>query len=228
MDASRADIEGLKQAAAERALQLVHPGMVLGLGTGTTARYFIEGLARKVREGLVVQGVVTSIESRRLAEAGGIQLTDHLERSLDLAVDGADEIDPQLNCIKGRGGALLREKIVAHASRRFVLIADDSKLVGRLGGIPVPIEVLPFLWEATSRSIESLGGRPQLRTTPAGPFTTDNGNLIFDTSFERVDAGLATTVKAIPGVIEHGLFFGLARAAIVGTSSGVKVLGEPE
>lgn len=228
METSRSDIESRKQAAAERALQMVHPGMVLGLGTGTTARYFIEGLARKVRDGLTVQVVVTSAESRRLAEAGGIRVVDHIASALDLAVDGADEIDPQLNCIKGRGGALLREKIVAHASRRFVLIADDSKLVDHLGGIPVAIEVLPFLWEATSRSVESLGGRPQLRTTPAGPFATDNGNLILDTSFERVDAGLAASMKAVPGIIEHGLFYGLARAAIVGTSGGVRVLGKPE
>src|SRR5438132_9514277 len=163
MAPAAAEVESQKRAAAERAVELVRPGMIVGLGTGSTARYFIDGLGRIVREGLGVQGVVTSDESRRLAAAAGIPIVDRIDAGLDLAVDGADEIDPTLNCIKGRGGALLREKIVAHASRRFILIADESKLVGRLGRGPVPIEVLPFLWEATSRSIESLGGRPELR-----------------------------------------------------------------
>lgn len=217
----------MKEAAASWALRLVRPEMLLGLGTGTTARYFIEGVALKVRAGLRVTAVATSDESRRLAEAGGIMLTDHIDRPLDLAVDGADEIDPDLNCIKGHGGALLREKIVAHASRRFVLIADESKRVPRLGGVPVPIEVLPFLSDATSRSIETLGGRPRLRTTGAGPFTTDNGNLILDTSFERVDPSLGQRLDGIPGVVGHGLFFGLAKAAIFGTRDGVQILGEP-
>src|SRR6266513_2733323 len=226
MATAAAEVEAQKRAAAERALQLVKPGTSVGLGTGSTARYFIEGLAARVRHGLTVQAVVTSLESRALAEAGGIPITDRVDGSLDLAVDGADEIDPTVNCLKGRGGALLREKIVAHASRRFVLIADESKLVGRLGRGPVPIEVLPFLWEATSRSIESLGGRPELRMAPGGPFTTDNGNLVLDTSFGTVDAALGVALHAIPGVIEHGLFFGMAGAAIVGSATGVRVLGE--
>jgi ribose 5-phosphate isomerase A len=221
-----AEAEAQKQAAAERALELVKPGSIVGLGTGSTARYFIEGLARKVRDGLQVQAVVTSLESRAQAEAGGITIRDSVDGSLDLAVDGADEIDPAVNCLKGRGGALLREKIVAHASRRFVLIADESKLVGRLGRGPVPIEILPFLWEATSRSIESLGGRPQLRMAAGEPFTTDNGNLVLDTGFGAVDAALGVALHAIPGVIEHGLFFGMARAAIVGSATGVRILGE--
>jgi len=226
MTTASAEVEAQKQAAAERALQLVKPGTIVGLGTGSTARYFIEGLAARVRHGLTVQAVVTSLESRALAEAGGIPITDRADGSLDLAVDGADEIDPAVNCVKGRGGALLREKIVAHASRRFVLIADETKLVGRLGRGPVPVEVLPFLWEATSRSIESLGGRPQLRMAPGGPFRTDNGNLVLDTSFGVVDAALGVALHGIPGVIEHGLFFGMARAAIVGSASGLRILGE--
>ncbi|MDQ6712317.1 MAG: ribose-5-phosphate isomerase RpiA [Candidatus Dormibacteraeota bacterium] len=226
MTTAPAEVEAQKQAAAERALELVKPGMIVGLGTGSTARYFIEGLARKVRNGLRVQAVVTSLESRAQATAGGIPITERVDGSLDLAVDGADEIDPAVNCVKGRGGALLREKIVAHASRRFVLIADETKLVGRLGRGPVPVEVLPFLWEATSRSIESLGGRPELRTTPGGPFKTDNGNLVLDTTFGAVDAALGVAIHAIPGVIEHGLFFGMARAAIVGSARGLRILGE--
>src|SRR5438876_7469742 len=226
MTIEQAEVEAQKKAVADRAVELVRPGTVVGLGTGSTARYFIAGLADRVRAGLEVQAVATSMESRRLAEEGRIPITEQIDGSLDLAVDGADEIDPSVNCLKGRGGALLREKIVAHASRRFVVIADETKLVGRLGRGPVPIEVLPFLWEATSRSIESLGGRPQLRMALGGPFTTDNGNLVLDTSFGTVDAALGVALHAIPGVIEHGLFFGMARAAIVGSGTGLRVLGE--
>jgi ribose 5-phosphate isomerase A len=220
------EVESHKRAAAERALELVRPGTIVGLGTGSTARYFIDALAKRVREGLRVQAVATSLESRAQAEAGGIPITDRVDGGLDLAVDGADEIDPAVNCIKGRGGALLREKIVAHASRRFVLVADESKLVGRLGRGPVPVEILPFLWEATSRSIESLGGRPELRMAGGEPARTDNGNLVLDTSFGVVDAGLGQALHGIPGVIEHGLFFGLARAAIIGSATGIRVMGE--
>src|SRR2546428_3811362 len=226
MTNAKAEVESHKQAAAERAVELVKAGTIIGFGTGSTARYFIEGLARKVRNGLRVQAVVTSLESRAQAEAGGIPITDSVDGSLDLAVDGADEIDPAINCIKGRGGALLREKIVAHASRRFVLVADESKLVRQLGRGPVPVEILPFLWEATSRSIESLGGRPELRIAAGEPARTDNGNLVLDTSFGVVDAGLGLALHGIPGVIEHGLFFGLAKAAIIGSAAGIRVIGE--
>lgn len=226
MATAHTEVESHKRAAAERAVELVRPGMIVGLGTGSTARYFIDGLGRSVRAGLKVRAVVTSDESRRLAEAANIPITDRIDGGLDLAVDGADEIDAAVNCIKGRGGALLREKIVAHASRRFVLVADESKLVGRLGRGPVPIEILPFLWEATSRSVESLGGRPELRLAAAEPYRTDNGNLVLDTSFGVVDAGLGLALKGIPGVIEHGLFFGMAKAAIIGSAAGIRVMGE--
>src|SRR2546430_11435101 len=182
MAAAHTEVESHKRAAAERAVELVRPGMIVGLGTGSTARYFIEGLARSVRAGLTVQAVVTSDESRRLAQTAGIPITDRVHGGLDLAVDGADEIDAAINCIKGRGGALLREKIVAYASRRFVLVADESKLVSRLGRGPVPIEILPFLWEATSRAVESLGGRPELRLAVGGPYRTADGNPVRDTT----------------------------------------------
>jgi ribose 5-phosphate isomerase A len=220
------NLEDLKKAAADRALPLVQSGMTVGLGTGTTARYFIEGLAERVRAGLTVRVVVTSNESRRLAAAGGIPVIDRVDGQLDLAIDGADEIDPSVNCLKGRGGALLREKIVAHASRRFVLIADESKLVPRLGRGPVPIEILPFLSEATYRSIEALGGRPQLRMAAGAPARTDNDNFILDTRFGAVEPALGPALHAIPGVIEHGLFFGMAKAAIVASATGVRILGE--
>ena len=227
MATASAEVEAQKQAAAERALELIRPGTIIGLGSGSTARHFIDALGRKVRDGLKIQAVVTSLESKVRAERAGIGVIDRLDGGIDVAVDGADEIDPAVNCLKGRGGALLREKIVAHASRRFVLIADESKLVGRLGRGPVPIEVLPFLWQATSRSIESLGGRPQLRMAGGEPFQSDNANLILDTSFGAVDASLGAALHAIPGVIEHGLFFGMARAAIIGSATGIRILGEP-
>jgi ribose 5-phosphate isomerase A len=226
MATAHVEVESHKRAAAERALELVRPGMIVGLGTGSTARYFIDGLGRRVREGFAVKAIVTSDESRRLAEAAQIPIADRIDGGLDLAVDGADEIDPAVICIKGRGGALLREKIVAHASRRFVLVADESKLVGRLGRGPVPIEILPFLWEATSRSVESLGGRPDLRLAAGEPYRTDNGNLVLDTTFGAVDAGLGLALHGIPGVIEHGLFFGMAKAAIIGSATGIRVMGE--
>jgi ribose 5-phosphate isomerase A len=226
MATAPAEVELQKRAAAERALDLLRPGTIVGVGTGSTARYFIDGLGRRVAEGLKVQAVVTSEESRRLATAAGIPITDRIDGGLDLAVDGADEIDPAINCIKGRGGALLREKIVAHASRRFILVADEGKLVGRLGRGPLPVEILPFLWEATRRSIESLGGRPELRLTAGEPYRTDNGNLVLDTSFGVIDAGLGMALRGIPGVIEHGLFFGMAKAAIIGSTAGIRVLGE--
>lgn len=226
MTNASAEVEVQKQAAAERALELVRPGTIIGLGTGSTARYFVDGLVRRVQAGLAVRAVVTSLQTRRQAEAGGIPLVEQIDGSLDLAVDGADEIDPAVNCLKGRGGALLREKIVANASRRFVIIADESKLVGRLGRGPVPIEVLPFLWQATSDAIQSLGGRPELRMAAGRPFRTDNDNLILDTTFGSVDAALGVALHAIPGVLEHGLFFGLAKAAIIGGASGVRILGE--
>src|SRR6266576_2199611 len=212
MTTEQAEVEAQKKAAADRALELVRPGTVVGLGSGSTARYFIAGLGERVRAGLKVQAVATSMESRRLAEEGRIPITERNDQALDLAVDGADEIDPTVNCLKGRGGALLREKIVAVASRRFVLIADETKLVGRLGRGPVPIEVL--------------GGRPQLRMAAGRPFKTDNDNLILDTTFGAVDARLGMAIHAIPGVLEHGLFFGIARAAIVGSATGLRILGE--
>jgi len=226
MTIGQAEVEAQKKAAADRALELVRPGTVVGLGSGSTARYFIAGLADRVRAGLKVRAVATSAESRRLAEEGRIAITERIDGHLDLAVDRVHELDPSVYCLIGPGVSLLREKIAAVASRGSVLIADESKLVGRLGRGPVPIEVLPFLWEATSRAIESLGGRPQLRMANGRPFRTDNDNLILDTSFGAVDAPLGTAIHAIPGVLEHGLFFGMARAAFVGSATGVRVLGE--
>jgi ribose 5-phosphate isomerase A len=228
MTITEAQLESQKLAAATRAVDLVKPGMVVGLGTGTTARYFIDQLGAAVGKGLSIQAVATSLTTRAQATANGIPVFDEPESPIDLAIDGADEIDPNVNCIKGRGGALLREKIVAQASRRFVIIADESKLVDRLGRGTVPIEVLPFLWRATSRSIESLGGRPELRIGEHGPSMTDNGNLILDTTFPAIDTGLSSALHEIPGVLEHGLFLQIAAGAIIGGTAGVRILGVVE
>jgi ribose 5-phosphate isomerase A len=218
-----ADLDGRKRAAARRALELVTPGMVLGIGTGTTARYFIEGL-----RGLRVAAVATSRVSAELARAAGVELLEDPPVALDLAVDGADEIDPELRLVKGRGGALFREKMVAMAARRFVVIADESKLVERLGSTYVPVEVAPFLWRRTAQRLAELGGTGALRGGEAAPYRTDNGNLIVDLRYAggiADPAGTAGALKAVTGVLEHGLFLGLARGAIVGRAGGVEVLG---
>ena len=222
------DLEALKAAAATRALQLVQPGMVIGLGTGSTVRYFIEGLARLLESGMTAKGVPTSVATAELAKSLALPIVDDLTAPIDLAVDGADEIDPDLRLIKGRGGALTREKLVASAARRFVVIADGSKLVGQLGRGVLPVEVIPFLWRRTAEQLEALGASYALRGDPGQPFITDNGNLILDLTFaagiedpEVLDAQLNQTV----GVVEHGLFIDLADTCIVADASGVRVLG---
>jgi ribose 5-phosphate isomerase A len=218
-----AELDARKRAAARRALELVTPGMVVGIGTGTTARYFIEGL-----RGLRVAAVATSRVSAELARAAGVELLEDPPGALDLAVDGADEIDPELRLVKGRGGALFREKMVAMAARRFVVIADESKLVERLGQTYVPVEVAPFLWRRTAERLAELGGTGALRGGEAAPYRTDNGNLIVDLKYPDGIADpprTAAALKAVTGVLEHGLFLGLARGAIVARAAGVEVLG---
>lgn len=222
------DVEGLKAEAAERALTLVRPGMVIGLGTGSTARYFIEGLGRLVRQGTRVRAVATSHATAELAATVGIASSDDLDAPIDLVVDGADEIDPRLRLIKGRGGALTREKLVAVAGRKVVIVADDSKLVEQLGRGPLPVEVLPFLWHLTARRLEQLGASYNPRGEPSDPFVTDNGNLILDLSFAGGIAdpeALDIELKRTPGVVEHGLFLGLAHACIIAGVDGVHVMG---
>lgn len=222
------DPDAAKAAVAARALELVEPGMLLGLGTGTTAALFVDGLGRRVAQGLRVSAVATSEATAARARAWGIELREQIERPLDLAVDGADEVDPALSLIKGRGGALFREKVVAAAARRFVVLCDESKLVRRLGVGVLPVEVLPFLWRETARRLELLGASCRLRGGEAAPYLTDNGNLILDLSLpagiedaERV----AAAIRSVVGVVEHGLFIGLARACICAGASGLRVLG---
>jgi ribose 5-phosphate isomerase A len=228
--------EDLKRLAAERAVSAVTDGMRLGLGTGSTAAHFVALLGARVRDGLNVVGVPTSERTRAQAAAEGIPLTN-LDQTpeLDLTVDGADELDDELRLIKGGGGALLREKIVAAASRRMIVIADASKRVPRLGRFPLPIEVVPFGLGATGRAVaaalERLGcaGEVRLRTGVAdAPFLTDGGHYILDAHLGGIaeHEALAAALNAIPGVVEHGLFIGLATSAILSTEDGIVVLGD--
>ncbi|WP_135547992.1 ribose-5-phosphate isomerase RpiA [Paenibacillus cymbidii] len=213
-----------KQLAAERAVQLVEDGMTIGLGTGTTATYAIRRIGALVRGGLRIRAIATSLASERLAAAEGIPLVAfaELDGSLDLTIDGADEVDPELRLIKGGGGALLREKIVAAASERMIVIVDAGKLVKRLGAFPLPVEIVPFGNEATMRQLDALGCRPELRWQGGVPFRTDNGNYVADCAFGAIadPERLAAQLNHIPGVVENGLFVGLASRVIVGYDNG--------
>jgi ribose 5-phosphate isomerase A len=226
--------DDLKRAAAARAVALVEDGMRLGLGTGSTAAHFVSLLGERVRAGLRVVGVPTSEVTRAQAEREGVPVTTLDETpELDLTVDGADELDQRLRLIKGAGGALLREKIVAAASRRMIVIADGSKRVEALGRFPLPIEVVPFGLEATRRAIlrtleaASLRGDLRLRGKGGEPFLTDGGHVILDAHLGRIPEperpGLA--LNDVPGVVEHGLFLGLATGAVLATESGLVELG---
>ncbi len=229
--------DGQKLAAAVAAVMLVQPGMKLGLGTGSTAAKLVQVLGERVRAGLDVLCVPTSEATRKLAEAAGIRLsTLDLEPHLDLTIDGADEIDPILTLIKGGGGALLREKIVATASDRLIVIADVSKKVANLGRFPLPVEVVPFGVTATRNMVAAMvreigcEGLIELRRDKAGkPFTTENGNLILDCSFGRIiePFDLAAALRIIPGVVEHGLFIGLCDQALIGGPDGVETILAP-
>jgi ribose 5-phosphate isomerase A len=231
------DIEAQKRAAAARALDFVRQGMRLGLGTGSTAKHFVELLGERVQAGLNIIGVPTSEATGALAQKLGIRLTTLDETpELDLTVDGADEVAPDLTLIKGGGGALLREKIVASASARMVVIADQSKYVPQLGHFPLPIEIVPFGAKTTRLAIEaaaSAAGCPGPAVMRKGPnghaFVTDGGHWILDAQLQRIPdpQDLAARLAVIPGVMEHGLFIGLARTVIVAGSYGVRLIEQP-
>jgi ribose 5-phosphate isomerase A len=231
------NMDGLKRQAAGRALEQVRDGMRLGLGTGSTAKHFVELLGERVRAGLNVIGVPTSEATRADAARYGIPLTtlDDIDR-LDLTVDGADEIDPALSAIKGGGGALLREKIVAAASDRMIVIADDSKWVEVLGRFPLPVEVVPFGLSATQRAMgrafsqSGVSGQMVVRKGQDGhAFVTDGGHWIVDAHLGQIaDAPrLAALLASIPGVVEHGLFIGLVSVAMLAGPGGIRVIERP-
>jgi len=214
-----------KEAAAQASLRFIQPGQVVGLGSGSTATRFIKLLGEEVRKGLRIRGIPTSIHSKELAESLGIPLTT-LDQCQEIAVtiDGADEVDPQLRLIKGGGGALLREKIVASASRQLVIVADASKQVMKLGKFPLPVEVIRFAQALVEKRIQGLGARAELRTLPDGkPFVTDENNHILDCHFGEIDDPdtLARQLSDMPGIVEHGLFVGMASVVLVARSNEI-------
>lgn len=225
------DMDASKKRAADCALAMVREGQIVGLGTGSTAKFAIEGLGRLVREGLSIKGVPTSIATERMARDLGIPLIDLNDAAtIDLTLDGADEIDPDFNMIKGGGGALTREKLVALASIKRVILVDETKLVSRLGASRLlPVEVLPFAWQMSARLLGGLGCRPNLRRQGATPFVTDNGNHILDCDFGPIEdpAGLDKAIKLLPGVIDCGLFIGIADNLVIGFDDRVEIRVRP-
>ncbi len=226
------NVEQQKQEAAIHAAGLVEDGMAVGLGSGSTAHIVVVEIGRRVQSGLRIVGVPTSDETARLARSFNIPLaTLEAQNRLDLVLDGADEVDPRLNLIKGRGGALLREKIVALAGDQFVVVVDASKRVEHLSAhAPLPVEVVPFGWVTTRRRLEHIGFRCDLRGG-ATPYLTDGGNFILDcrpsSTLNLADPSVAGELKAQTGVVEHGLFLHIATSVVVGTASGVEVLSRP-
>jgi len=229
--AKKRDQDADKHAAALRALDYVADGMVVGLGTGSTAAHMVRVLGARLRAGFAVRGVPSSAATEALARDCGIPLVtlDAVTR-VDLTIDGADEIDPRLRLIKGGGGALLREKIVVSVSARVVIVADGSKLVSRLGAFPLPVEVIPFAWRVVAEALAKDGGRPTLRRDAAGaPFVTDEGHYLIDCAYGAIaDAeALARRLDGLVGVVEHGLFLNLADLAIVGRDGATEIIERP-
>lgn len=221
----------LKKQAGEAAVDSVESGMVLGLGTGSTTRYALEELGRRIKSGDLrgIVGVPSSIQTGKIAAELGIDLTNFDEvQEIDITIDGADEVDPYLNLIKGGGGALLREKVLAQASRRNIIIVDESKLSPQLGTLrPVPVEVIPFACKVVERFLISLGGDVGLRMTDDGnPYTTDQENLIIDLKLGPITdpGGLASTLGSKAGIVEYGLFLGTASEVIVAGEAGIRLM----
>ena len=221
------DKERLKRMAAEKAVEEVQSGAIVGLGTGSTVLHVLHALGEKVRDGLNIIGIATSKQTETISAQQGIPLSTLAEHAkIDLTIDGADEIDANLNLIKGGGGALVREKIIAHASKRLVIVADEGKLVPVLGTtFALPVEVLQFGWEATQTAINNICGRSTLRRSGKKPFLSDNGNYILDCHFEEIrqPARIESQLNNLPGVVENGLFVNRADKAVIGAESGVEI-----
>ncbi len=207
-----------KQLSAEAACDYIKDGMIVGLGTGTSAEFAVRKLGKLVREGLSIRGIPTSNRTKRLAEAEGIPLIDFSESMfIDLTIDGADEIDGNLNMIKGGGAALLQEKIVASVSRKEIIVGSNTKMVDHLGSFPLPVEVIPFGWQVVFNQLESLHGNPDLRLNNGQPLLTDQGNYIIDCHFRKINKPklLENQINMIPGVVENGLFINLCTKMIL-------------
>jgi ribose 5-phosphate isomerase A len=220
-------LDDLKKSAALKAVEFVRDGMIVGLGTGSTAKHMVLALGDKVRAGMKLTAVPTSHETAALARQAGITLIEADNRwDIDVAIDGADQVDPAFNLIKGGGGALLKEKIVAASAKQFIVLVDHTKQVPVLGGsFPLPIEVIPFGWGSTARAIETLvKSRVVLRERQSAPFKTESGNLIVDVHIDRIEhpQTLELALNQIPGVVETGLFVGRTSILIVGTPHGVE------
>jgi ribose 5-phosphate isomerase A len=225
---SSSQLDALKQQAAIKAVEYVQPGMVVGLGTGSTAEHLIAALGRRVREGMSIRGVPTSQQTQELARRHGIPLIETDDAwSIDVAIDGADQVDPNLNVMKGGGGALLKEKIVAAAAARFIVMVDHSKCVSTLGNsFPLAIEVIPFGWGSTARHIERLtGAKVILRERQGRIFISESGHYILDVHIGSIEepAQLETDLNRVPGVVETGLFVGRTALLIIGTPDGVRL-----
>jgi ribose 5-phosphate isomerase A len=226
------DLDHFKLAAALKAVEFVRDGMVVGLGTGSTAKHMVVALGEKIRAGMSLRGVPTSQETAALAKQAGIPLVDTEDRwEVDVAIDGADQVDPDFNLIKGGGGALLKEKIVAASAKQFIVMIDHTKQVPVLGGsFPLPIEIIPFGWDGTARGIETLTkGRVVLRERNGAPFKTEAGHFIVDAHIDRIDrpGELESALNLIPGVVETGLFVGRTNILVVGTPHGVHTIHVP-
>jgi len=223
--------EELKKLAGEKAVEQIEDGMIVGLGTGSTIEYVLKKIGENVRKGLKIKGIPTSLHTQRLAKEEKIPITTLEENpEIDLTIDGADEVDSNLNLIKGGGGALTREKIIAFHSKKVIIVVDDSKIVKALGiDFSLPVEVVKFGWTATKKALETFGCKIELRKIMGNePFITDNSNYILDCEFDKIDdpAQLEIDINNIPGVVENGLFIGLADEIIVGGKQGILTLGK--
>ncbi len=219
--------QAAKLAAAQHALRYIQPGMVVGLGSGSTAALFIQLLGEQVKQGLDIKGIASSQDSEDQARALGITITDFdHHNTIDVAIDGADEIGPGMSLIKGGGGKLLREKIVASAAKRFIIVADDTKLVTTLGAFPLPVEVIPMAVPLVDARLRDLGFTPKVRPskTGSGPYITDEGNILLDCSSSGIvdPEETAAEIRSIIGVVEHGLFLGMAERALIAGPEGVR------
>jgi len=216
--------------AAEKAVDYIEDGMVVGLGTGSTVNYTIKKLGESVAKGLTVTGIPTSLRTKKLATECKIPLADIDDYpEIDLTIDGADEVDSNLNLIKGGGGALTREKIIAYHSKKVIIVIDETKIVKALGSdFPLPVEIVKYGWTATKKTVEELKCRVELRKIVDEPYITDNGNYIIDCEFERIGdpEEIDLALHTIPGVVETGLFLGLVDEVIVGSKQGIMSLGE--